>query len=102
MNSYFVLRALAAQEMPHEREISCRCAAGEPDIHADFSEDERSNSQFAGRNCRSILRAEGLLYALRDSGEKRHGRKADHRYTNANVRTIAFLRSASVAQILRF
>ena len=24
MNSYFVLRALAAQEMPHEREISCR------------------------------------------------------------------------------
>ena len=49
MNSYFVLRALAAQEMPHEREISCRRAAGEPDIHADFSEDERSNSQFADR-----------------------------------------------------
>ena len=49
MNSYFVLRALAAQEMPHEREISCRRAAGEPDIHADCSEDERSNSKFADK-----------------------------------------------------
>jgi hypothetical protein len=47
VNSYFVLRALAAHEMPHEREISCRRASGEPDIHADSSEDQRSNSQFA-------------------------------------------------------
>ena len=50
MNSYFVLRVLAAQEMPHEREISCRSAAGEPDIHADRSEDQRSNSQFADKD----------------------------------------------------
>jgi hypothetical protein len=49
VNSYFVLRVLAAQEMPHEREISCRSAAGEPDIHADRSEDQRSNSQFADK-----------------------------------------------------
>ncbi|MFT5631678.1 MAG: hypothetical protein ACI9HB_002859 [Gammaproteobacteria bacterium] len=49
VNSYFVLPVLAAQEMPHEREISCRSAAGEPDIDADCSEDERSNSQFADK-----------------------------------------------------
>jgi hypothetical protein len=49
VNSYFVLPVLAAQEMPHEREILCRSAAGEPDIDADCSEDERSNSQFADK-----------------------------------------------------
>jgi hypothetical protein len=34
VNSYIVLRALAAQEVLHEREISCRRATGKPAIHA--------------------------------------------------------------------
>jgi hypothetical protein len=53
VNSYFVLRALAAREMPHEREVQCRRAAGEPAIHADRSKHQRSNSQTAGRTRRS-------------------------------------------------
>jgi hypothetical protein len=69
VNSYFVLRALAAQEMPHEREISCRRAAGEPDIHADRSEDQRSNSQFAGQTrllqARLMLTQKNLACAAR-------------------------------------
>jgi hypothetical protein len=47
VNWIVALLALAAREMPHEREISCRRAAGEPAIHADRSEDQRSNSQSA-------------------------------------------------------
>jgi hypothetical protein len=72
VNSYFVLPVLAAQEMPHEREISCRSAAGEPDIDADCSEDERSNSQFAERLCGNSVEcsAEDLFYIHRDLGAK--------------------------------
>ena len=51
MNSIFLLRALAAMEMPRERENTCRRAAGEPAIHADRSKDQRSNSQVAERLC---------------------------------------------------
>ncbi|MEP4962379.1 MAG: hypothetical protein ABJQ70_04705, partial [Roseobacter sp.] len=43
VNSHFVLHALAAQEMPQEREISCRRAAGRPAIHADRSKDKGAN-----------------------------------------------------------
>ena len=42
-----VLRALAACEMLHEREIRCRSAAARPAIHADRSKDQWSNSQIA-------------------------------------------------------
>ena len=49
VNPYFMLRALAAMEMPREGENTCRRAAGEPAIHADRSEDRRSNSQFADK-----------------------------------------------------
>lgn len=43
----FGLRALAARKMLRERKICCRHAAEEPVIHADSSEDQRSNSQDA-------------------------------------------------------
>jgi len=47
VNSIFLLRALAAWEMLHERKIQCRSAAGKPAIHAYRSKDQRSNSQVA-------------------------------------------------------
>ena len=47
MKPYFVLRALAAVEMPRERENTCRRAAGELAIHADRSEGQPSDLQFA-------------------------------------------------------
>lgn len=49
MNSYLVLRALAAREMPHERELSCRRAAGKPAIHADCNEDIPLKHKFLHR-----------------------------------------------------
>ena len=49
MNSYFMLRALAAREMPHERKALYPRAAREPVIHADRSMDQRSNSYTADK-----------------------------------------------------
>lgn len=43
----FSLRALAAPEMPRERNTRYRCAAEGAAIHADRSEDQRSNLQVA-------------------------------------------------------
>ena len=45
----FVLRTLAAQELPQEREISCRRAEGRPAIHVDRSKDRWSNLHTADK-----------------------------------------------------
>jgi|TARA_B110000211_G_scaffold133510_1_gene153064 hypothetical protein len=43
VNSYFVLRALAAREMPQVRHSWCCCAAVNPVIHAVCSKPEAAN-----------------------------------------------------------
>jgi hypothetical protein len=47
VSSIFLLRALVAWEMLHERKIQCRSAARRPAIHAYRSKNQRSNSQVA-------------------------------------------------------
>jgi hypothetical protein len=50
VNPHFVLRALAAVEMPRERENTCCRAVGELAIHADRSEGQPSDLQSCGRS----------------------------------------------------
>jgi hypothetical protein len=65
---YFVLRALAAVEMPRDRENTCCRAAGKPAIHVGRSEDQPSDLQVADEvdlgTCDGFGSVTGCLFEL--------------------------------------
>ena len=57
VNSYFVLRALAAQNLLQQRKTLRRCAAGNSDIQARRGENDTVKDQVADKadlNCRKV------------------------------------------------